>query len=133
MCKDGPTTIISRYLSRLLWSIINHETGCKTFASGADAVFALERYTKSSYLRPATLFATFNVHHVCTMFPRDGTIEALEHFLDTHGSEPLTAGLTHATIVQLVHLVLQNRFSVYQNQLYRQIMGGGSVSLLTLP
>jgi hypothetical protein len=124
---------MAHYLSRLLWSIINEVTGCTTFASGADAVHALERYTKSGHLRPTTLFATFNVHHVCTMFPHDRIIGALERFLDAHGSEQLTDGLTHATIIRLVRLVLQNQFFVYQNQLYQQTMGGGSGSRLTLP
>ena len=42
-------------------------------------------------------------------------------------------GLTNETIVRLVRLVLKNQYFVYQNQLFRQTMGGGSGSRVTLP
>ena len=133
ICKDGPTTDMARYLNRLLWSIIDQVTGGKKFTSGADAVLALERYGMDGHLRPATLFATFNVHPIVGIFPHHQALQALERFLDAHGSESLTDGLNHGTIVQLVRLVLQNQYFVYQNQLYRQTLGSGSGSLLTLP
>ena len=110
---------MARYLSRLLWSIIDQATGCQKFTSGADAILALERYTTSDHLRPTTLFATFNIHHVSKRFPHQEIIQALQRFLDAHRSEQLTDGLNHATIVELVRLVLQNQFFVYQNQLFR--------------
>jgi hypothetical protein len=133
ICKDGPTEGISRYLSHVLWSIIDQTIGCKTFTSEADAVLALEVHRNEGHLRPSTLFATFNVHHVCTMFPHDVTINALEQLLDAHVSVLQTNDLTNETIVRLVRLVLKNQFFVYQHQLYRQTIGGGSGSLLTRP
>ena len=133
ICKDGPSVAISRYLSDVLWSILDQTIGCKTLTNESDAVLALESYRQQGHLRPTTLFATFNVHHLCTMFPHEVTINALEELLEAHGSEQQTCGLTNETIVRLVRLVLKNQFFVYQNQVYRQTIGGGSGSLVTLP
>ena len=133
ICKDGPTVAISRSLSHVLCSILDQTIGCKTCTNESDAVLALESYRQQGHLRPTTLFATFNIHPVCTMFPHEVTINALEELLETHGSEQRTHGLTNETIVRLVRLVLKNQFLVYQNQLYRQTMGGGSGSRLILP
>jgi hypothetical protein len=124
---------ISRYLSHVLWSILDRVVGCKTFTGEADVVFALESYRNEGHLRPPTLFATFNVHQACTLFPHDATINALEQWLETYGFEAQIDGLTHETIVRLVRLVLKNQFFVYQHQLYRQTLGGGSGSPVTLP
>ena len=133
ICKDGPTVGISRYLSHVLCSIIDQTIGCKTSVSETGVVLALESYRQQGHLRPTTLFATFNIHPVCTMFPHEMTIDALQALLETHGSEQQTHGLTNETIVRLVRLVLKNQFFLYQNQLYRQTIGGGSGSRVTLP
>ena len=133
ICKDGPTVAISRYLSHVLCSILDQTIGCKTFTNESDVVLALESYRQQGHLRPTALFATFNIHHVCTMFPHEVTINALEELLEAQGSEQQTRGLTNETIARLVRLVLKNQFFVYQNQLYRQTIGSGSGSLVTLP
>ncbi|CAM4849826.1 unnamed protein product, partial [Rotaria magnacalcarata] len=41
-------------------------------------------------------------------------------------------GITVDTIIELVHLVLKNRFCVYNNGLYQQIHGGASGLPLTM-
>ena len=127
---------ITCYLSRLLWLIFNRAYGCKTFSNGADAVHALEQYVKDGHLRSTTLFATFNVNDVCTRYPHEETINALKDFLNSCGTEQQDEfgdNLTNEIIIQLVRLVLDNQFFVYQNKLYQQIKGSASGSLLTIP
>ncbi len=127
---------IMRYLSRLLWSIFNQAYGCKTFSNGADAVHALEQYAKDGHLRSTSLLATFNVNDFCTRFPHEETIKALEHFLNVHGSQQqdeVGESLTNEIIIQLVRLVLDNQYFVYEDKLYQQIKGGASGSPLSIP
>ncbi|CAF1322746.1 unnamed protein product [Adineta steineri] len=136
ICKDGATMNITRYLSHLLWSIFNRVYGCKTFFNGADAVHALEQYVKNGHLQSITFLATFNINNICTRFPHDETIKALENILNIHGSQlqdEVGECLSNVVILQLIHLVLDNQFFVYQNKLYQQIKGSASGSLLTIP
>jgi hypothetical protein len=92
-------------------------------------------YAQNGYLQPTTLFATFKIDDVCTIFPHEQTIEALTYFLNVHTSsdEKIRHGLTVDTIVRLVRLVLENQFFIYNNKLYRQTAGGASGSPSTMP
>jgi hypothetical protein len=133
ICHKGPTMGISRYLSGLLWSIINPMTGCKIYSNGAAIVQDFELYSRNHYLQPTTLFVTFNINEFCIKFQHEIMIKALEHFLSIYGTKENMNGLTIKTIVQLVCLVLRNQFFIYQNKLYQQTMGGASGPPLTIP
>lgn len=126
---------IACYLNRLLWSMFNKTTGCKTYLNSADVVYDLEQYVKNGYLQETTHFVTFNINNICTTFHHEMAINALESFLHIHRSEleTIAEGLSNETIIQLVRLVLQNQFFIHENKLYRQIYGGASGSLLTIP
>ena len=126
---------IIRYLSDILWSMFNQVTGCKTFTNSADIVYTLEQFVKDGHLHQTTQFVTFNINDICTKFSHEIMIQALENFLNIHGSEleMVAKGLTTEAIIQLVRLVLQNQFFIYQNKLYQQIYGSASGSLLTIP
>jgi uncharacterized membrane protein len=41
--------------------------------------------------------------------------------------------VTIEAIIQLIRLVLQNQFFIYENKLYQQIHGSASGSLVTIP
>jgi len=122
--------------------MFNQVTGCKTFANGSDdIVYAMEQYVKQGYLHETTQLVTFNIHDICTKFSHESVIKALETFLNyIHQPEfektmtdNIAEGLNNETIIQLVRLVLQNQFFIYDNKLYQQTDGSASGSLLTLP
>ena len=115
--------------------MFNQITHCKTFSNGDDIVHALGEHVKQGHLHATTHFVTFNINDICTKFSHETVIKALETFLNIYGSEfgTVAEGLTNEIIIQLVRLVLQNQFFIYENNLYQQIYGGASGSLLTIP
>ena len=115
--------------------MFNQITGCKTFANSDDIVHTLEQYDKHGCLHETTHFVTFNINDISTQFSHEMALQALEKFLTIHGSElqKTVEGLTNETIIQLVRLVLQNQYFIYENKLYQQIHGSASGSLLTIP
>lgn len=128
--------LISDVLSELLWSMFDRVTHCQKFTQAADVVQALELYAERNLLHPTTLFVTFTIDDICTVFPHRETFEALEHFLHIYAlsdEEFQRQGMTIETILRLVRLVLENQYFVYNNELYQQIAGGASGSPLTLP
>ena len=127
---------IADHLAELLWAMFDRVTHCQKFSQGADAVQALELYAQRGLLHSTTLFVTFTMDDVCTVFPHGETLDALKHFLNTYASsdeEFQQQGMTIETTLRLVRLVLENQFFVYNNQLYRQTAGGASGSPLTMP
>src|SRR5690348_2049195 len=122
---------VTCYLNHVLWFMFNHITGCKTYLNEAnDIIYDLEQYVKNGYLQETTLFVTFNINNICTTFSHEMAINALEKFPRIHRSKLQTIidneGLSNETIIQLVRLLLQNQFFIYDNKLYRQIYGGPS-------
>jgi hypothetical protein len=126
------------YLSDILWSMFNQVIGCKTFSNGDDLVYALEKHVKHGHhLHKNTQFVTFNINDICTKFSHEIVIQALENFLHIHESElhliMTEKDVTIEAIIQLIRLVLQNQFFIYENKLYQQIHGSASGSLVTIP
>ncbi len=110
-------------------------THCQTFSNSDDLVYSLEQYVQQGYLRETTSFITFNINNICTKFSHPEVIDTLEKFLHIYASKfgTVAEGLTNETILQLVRLVLQNQFFIYDNKLYQQMYGSPSGSLLTIP
>ena len=77
-----------------------------------------------------TLFATVHVQHILSMFNHEQAVQTLEHFLTDHVSSGNLQGVSISTIVQLVRLLLDQQWIVYNNKIYRQIHGGGCGSPL---
>ena len=76
------------------------------------------------------------MNDICTVFPHRETLDALKHFLNTYAlsdEEFQQQGMTIETVMQLVRLVLENQYCVYNNKLYRQMGGAASGSPLTMP
>ncbi|CAF3931569.1 unnamed protein product [Rotaria sp. Silwood2] len=133
VCNDGPTMGIARYLGHLLGLLFNEATHCKLFSKSVDVIHTLEHYRQDGHLQPTTLFASFNINDLCTKFSHSHAINALERFLHSYVSDHQVQHMTIGTILQLVRLVLDNQYFVYDNKLYRQIAGGASGSPLTIP
>ncbi|CAF4211842.1 unnamed protein product, partial [Rotaria sordida] len=133
ICNDGPTMNIVRYITPLLWSIFDRATNCRRFSNGAiDAIHAIEHYAQIGHLKSRALFVTFNMDDLMSTFSHDQTIAALKYFLVEYLSDQKLDGLTIDTILELVHLVLNNQFYVYNYALYQQIHGGASGLPLTM-
>ena len=109
--------------------------GCRTFCNGDGIVYSLKQSARQGYLCETTNFVTFNINYICTRFSHEDVIKALEHFLGVYATEHDTVaeGMTNEAIIALVRLVLLNQFFIYENKLYRQVHGGASGSLLTIP
>ncbi|CAF1366022.1 unnamed protein product [Adineta ricciae] len=125
---QSPFANISRLLNRLIEPIYDQVALHDTFFKGSDAIQALETYKNENYLRSTTLFATLHANNILTVLHHEQAIEILERFLldNVHSKE--IQGISIETIIQLVRLLLDNQWFIYQNKLYRQIGGGGSGS-----
>ncbi|CAF1117550.1 unnamed protein product [Rotaria sordida] len=134
VCNEGPTMGISRYLGRLLGLLFNDATHCKKLRKAYNVIRAMEFYQKSGQLRPTTLFASFNIDNLCLNFSYQQVMNALEHFLNSYiSSDHSIQGMTISTILQLVRLVLDEQYFIYNYKLYRKTAGSASGPLLTIP
>ncbi|CAF3262907.1 unnamed protein product [Rotaria sp. Silwood2] len=104
-----------------------------TYKGTGFHLYTLELYQQSKHLQPTTLFASFNIDELCTMFSHQQAIEALKFVLDYHAFDHFIDGITIDTIIQLVRLVLKNQSFIYNDNLYQQIHDGASGSPLTIP
>ncbi|CAF2845082.1 unnamed protein product, partial [Rotaria sp. Silwood2] len=134
VCNDGPTMGISRYLGRLLGLLFNDATHCKKFHKTYNVRHDMEFYQKSGHLLPTILFTSFNINDLCLDFSHQQVMDALEHFLNSYNSSDHSIqGMTNSTILQLVRLVLDEQYVIYNYKLYRQTAGSASGSSLTIP
>ncbi|CAF3824497.1 unnamed protein product [Rotaria sp. Silwood1] len=134
VCNAGPTMGISRYLGRLLELFFNDATHCKKFHKAYNVIHHMEFYQKSDHLLPTTLFVSFNINDLCLNFSHEQALDALEHFFNSYiSSDHSIQGMTISTILQLVRLVLDEQYFIYNYKLYRQTAGSASGSSLTIP
>ncbi|CAF1379458.1 unnamed protein product [Rotaria sordida] len=134
VCNEGPTMGISRYPGRLLGLLFNDATHCKKLRKAYNVIHAMEFYQKSGQLRPTILFASFNIDSLCLNFSYQQVMNALEHFLNSYiSSDHSIQGMTISTILQLVRLVLDEQYFIYNYKLYRKTAGSASGPLLTIP
>ena len=126
ICCESPIINICRLVNRLLEPIYTRVALNNTFFKGADAVQALRACMGKGHLRSTTLFARLHVKHILTTFSHDQTIQLLERFLNDHVPTKDVQGMSIATIIQLVRVVLANQWFIYNDKLYRQVHGGGS-------
>lgn len=134
ICNNGPTIGISHFLGHLLDTLFNDVTYCKKFSNSVNVIRKMEIYNRDNRFKPTTLFASFNIDDLCLSFIHKHVIQALENFLTYNKfNEKQLQGMTISTIINLVQLVLNNQYFVYNYKLYQQIAGGASGSLLTIP
>ncbi|CAF1274906.1 unnamed protein product [Rotaria sordida] len=127
-CCLGPTMALSRFLFYLLQSIYEEVTKSMTFIEGIDAVDAVELYTKKGSLKSKTLFATFSIDNLSTIFAHQYTLQSLERFLNEYVSDRHIQGVTIETILELVTVFLANQYFVFENKVYRQMKGNSCCS-----
>ena len=127
----APTTGISRVLDTLIRPIFDEKVQATTIIDGVDLISRLETYAAYGYLKPSTLFCTFDITDLYTMLPQEEALNILEHFLGIFGYEQV-AGIPIDTIRQLAELLLTENVFVYDNKYYRQILGGAMGSPFTL-
>ena len=130
-CRRGLTTKMSHFLRRLLQPIYDRVTHSTTFNTGIDAIDAMEAYCRKGLLRSHTLFATVHIEDLCSIFPHEPTMAALQRFLHEYVIDGRVQGITIQNIMDLVRLFLENQFILYDNKLYQQILGSGFNSPLT--
>ncbi|CAF4059560.1 unnamed protein product, partial [Rotaria sp. Silwood2] len=126
------TINLSRFLIRLLQPIYDHVTFSKTFNTGVDVINALEEYNKKGLLRSNTLFVALHIHDLSTLIPHDHMYTTLQRFLCQYLFDREIEGLTLPTILDLVRLVVENQYILYENKFYQQIQGGACNAPLTM-
>ena len=126
-----PIKLIASYVNILLQPFIEEIIHSSTsLSTGHDAIAALELYAQRGYLRSTTLLATIYIHDLDTTLLHHLMIEELEKFLLFHVPHGHIEGISIRTILQLVQLILENQFYIYDNQLYQQIAGGPTQTYL---
>ncbi|CAF2890422.1 unnamed protein product [Rotaria sp. Silwood2] len=130
-CRHGLTMKISRFLTHLLQPIYDRATHLKTFNTSADVIDAVEEYNKKGFLQSKTLFVNLYIHDLCTIFPYEPTVEALQRFLHKYIIDGRIQGILIQSIIDLVRLFLENQYILYENKLYQQIRGSSFNSPLT--
>jgi hypothetical protein len=127
------TTKISKFLDRLIRPLFDRYARTTTIIDGTDLLHRLQLYSQQGYLKPSTLFVTFDITDLYTMLPQEESLRILSEFLRKYECEKVNK-LTIETIIELARLVLETNAFVYGNKFYRQIIGGpmGSAFTLTL-
>jgi len=65
------------------------------------------------------------------MLPQEESLQIVREFLHEHDCE-IVNGISIDTIIELARVVLETNAFVYNNQFYRQIIGGAMGSAFTL-
>ena len=126
ICCESPIINICRLVNRLLEPIYTRVALENTFFKGADAVQALRACMIKSHLRSTTVFARLHVNHILTIFSHAQAIQVVERFLHDHVPTKDVQGMSLATIIQLIRVVLANQWFIFNYKLYQQVRGGGS-------
>ncbi|CAF1417784.1 unnamed protein product [Rotaria sordida] len=127
----APATEIFKFLNDLLAPKFLRVARQTTFINGIDLVQALEKYVANGYLKPTTLFITFDVENLYTMIPRQGDLEVLLQFLERNLRNNKIGTLRIDDIMRMARLVLDTNIFVYEKKHYRQIRGGAMGSAFT--
>ena len=112
-----------RWLHRRLQPIYRRRTMKTTFVKGSDAALAIQDYHDEGYARPSTMFITLRIRHALSMFDFDQAIEALKSFLAGAFPTNEIEGVPTSILLQLVRLMLDHQFGIYDGRLYRHRHG----------
>jgi hypothetical protein len=105
-CRRGLTHQISHFLHRLLQPIYDRRTYSATFKTGIDVIDALEGWSKKGLLQSNTLFVTLYIRDLCSIFPHESTLAAVQRFLEECVIDGRVQGITIPNIIALVRLYL---------------------------
>lgn len=126
---------VSRYLHRLLLPSYLFAARSSTFNNGFDVVQALEQFSKKKgYLKSTSQFFIYEVNDFDMTFEHEEMLNGLDEFLSYYVFNSATTAtkmnVSQETTRQLVQLVLQRQFFVYDKKLYQQTRGGDRNSSL---
>ncbi|CAF2890491.1 unnamed protein product [Rotaria sp. Silwood2] len=126
------TMNITRFLTRLLQPIYDDVTFSTTCNRGTDVIHVVEEYARKGRLQANTLFATLRIDNLSTLISHEKILEKLQHFLHTYLFDGKMEGITVPTILDLLQLVLENQYLLYEKKIYQQTQGCGDNSPLTM-
>jgi hypothetical protein len=118
-------------LDRLIRPLFDDYVAQTTIIDGVHLIRRLEKYIQLGLLKPTTHLCTIDIKDLYTMLPQEESISIVKNFLVKHGHSHVR-GMTLDAIESLARLVLTENVFVYNNQYYRQILGGAMGSPFTL-
>ncbi|CAF1344572.1 unnamed protein product [Adineta steineri] len=118
-----PMKGILHLVNNLLQPLIQYIFYAKRFPTANEAIEELIKYEVEGNLQSKTFFVTIQIHDLRTTLSHDLMIEALQHFFQHYARSILTSGIPTITVIQLIRLILENQFCMYENKLYRQTVG----------
>ncbi|CAF1088999.1 unnamed protein product [Rotaria sordida] len=125
------TRSISDFLNELIQPIYDQYNKENTITDGVNLIKRVEKYAADGYLKPSTLFCTFDINNLYTMLPQDESIRILGEFLHTYVGKRVK-NISVETIQKLAEIVVKENAFVYDHKFYRQIIGGAMGSPFTL-
>jgi hypothetical protein len=114
---------ILHLINNLLQPLTEEKFHTKTFPTANEAIEKLIRYSNDFNLQPTTFFVTIHIHDLRTTLPHHLMIEALYNFFNYFVHNQEINGISTSTIIQLIQLILENQFCIYENKLYQQTCG----------
>ncbi|CAF4964931.1 unnamed protein product [Rotaria sp. Silwood1] len=125
------TTNISNLLDEIIRPIFDSKCSTTCIIDGASLIKELIKYTKRGLLKPTTLFCTIDIRNLYTMLPQEEALNILMEFLHEHGYKKVK-GIPLDSIRKLASIVLKENVFVYDNKIYKQVLGGAMGSSFTL-
>ncbi|CAF4110905.1 unnamed protein product, partial [Adineta steineri] len=130
---NEPIKKIVYFINSLLQPLIKHKIHSHShFATGCEAIQAVENYSQQGYLQSTTCFIKIDISKIFTELPHNVILETLEKFLLRHVLDGHIDGTSITTIIRLTKLILDNQFCVHDNRLYRLNTGGATTSSLII-
>ena len=126
-----PTTVISKFLDRLIRPLFDKHVRSTTIIDGVNLIRRLHKYVENGYLKATTLFCTFDIVDLYTMLLQEEALNVLTEFLLEHGYRKVK-GVPLDAIRKLGRIVLTENVFIYGKKFYRQVVGGAMGSAFTL-
>lgn len=123
---------IDRFLVRLLQPLYDHYAAKQTFHDGADALNAVQEYSRNGHLQLNTFFVTLHIHHLSASIPYEHMYASLQRFLAENHCYERMDGVTIPSALHLARLCLEQRYLLYGHKVYQQIKGGAFNSALNM-
>ncbi|CAF1485182.1 unnamed protein product [Adineta ricciae] len=127
--NNEPIKHLAHFINDLLTDLYDHAIfrSSSNFSTGYKTIRAFEQYHQQGLLKSTTSFVKMSVVDLFTTLSHSTLLNAFEQFLLQHQIQHIR-GISIATIIQLVQLVLHNQYCVYENDLYEVTLGGSKRS-----
>jgi hypothetical protein len=128
---NTPTTVISKFLDRLLRPLFDKHVCSTTIIDIVDLIRRLETYVENDYRKSTTQLCTFDITDLYTMLPQEESLDILTEFLIEFGYHKVK-GIPIDAIQKLARIVITENGFIYEKKFCRQIIGGAMGSAFTL-